>query len=104
MDQLDKAPQTAGNGAGPAVEIPADSLIILPVRNLVLFPGVVLPVTIGRPRSIAAAHEAVRQGRQVGFLMQRDHAVEEPSALDLHRTGTIANVLRYVTGADGAHH
>jgi ATP-dependent Lon protease len=81
-----------------------DEMIIVPVRGMVLFPGVVLPVTVGRPRSISAAQEAVRQGRQVGFLMQRDSEAEDPSAIDLHRTGTVANVLRYVTGPDGGHH
>jgi ATP-dependent Lon protease len=79
-------------------------LIILPVRNLVLFPGIVLPVTIGRPGSIAAAQQAVREGRQLGVLMQRDPQQADPSPIDLHRMGTIANVLRYVTGPDGTHH
>jgi ATP-dependent Lon protease len=88
----------------PNPENAADAVIIVPVRSFVLFPGVVLPVTVGRQRSIAAAQEAVRQGRQVGFLMQRNPATEDPSAIDLHRTGTIANVLRYVTGPDGTHH
>jgi ATP-dependent Lon protease len=82
----------------------ADALIILPVRNFVLFPGMVLPLTLGRPRSVAAAQEAIRQGRQVGILMQRDAIIDEPTAIDLHRTGTIANVLRLVTAPDGGHH
>jgi ATP-dependent Lon protease len=93
----------ASGDAGPHPETASDTLIIVPVRNFVLFPGVVLPVTVGRPPSIAAAQEAVRQGKQVGFLMQRDPSVEEPGALDLHRTGTMANILRYITGPDGSH-
>ena len=85
-----------GTAAATAPELAPDSLIIVPVRNFVLFPGAVFPVTIGRPRSVAAAQEAVRQSCQIGFLMQRDAEMQDPSALDLHRTGTIANVLRYV--------
>jgi ATP-dependent Lon protease len=93
-----------GAGGSETIATAADALIILPVRNLVLFPGVVLPITVGRPRSIAAAQQAVREGRQLGVLMQRDPQQADPAAIDLHRMGTIANVLRYVTGPDGTHH
>ncbi|MEI9988669.1 MAG: endopeptidase La [Rhizomicrobium sp.] len=84
--------------------LPSDALIILPVRNFVLFPGVVMPVTIGRTQSVAAAQQAVREQRQVGVLMQRDTQVAEPSAIDMHRFGTVANIIRYVTGPDGTTH
>jgi ATP-dependent Lon protease len=106
MDRILRKPDDVGTAAGPipSADIATDSLIIVPVRDFVLFPGVVLPVTVGRPGSIAAAQEAVRQGKQVGFLMQRDPTQDEPAALDLHRTGTIANMLRYVTAPDGGHH
>ncbi|WP_428029008.1 endopeptidase La [Ancylobacter sp.] len=93
---------SAGNGFNGTV--PEDQMILLPVRNFVLFPGVVMPVAVGRPASIAAAQQAVREGRPVGILMQRDPAVEEPGPTDLHRMGVIANVLRYVTAPDGTHH
>jgi ATP-dependent Lon protease len=94
--------QTAAVASAPG--LPSDSLIILPVRNFVLFPGVVMPIALGRPRSVAAAQEAIREGRQIGILTQRDARVEDPSAIDLHRTGTIANILRYVTSPDGTNH
>src|SRR5688572_6886028 len=84
--------QSAAVASAPG--LPSDALIILPVRNFVLFPGVVMPVALGRPGSVAAAQQAIREGRQIGVLMQRDPQVEEPSAVDLHRTGTIANILR----------
>ena len=87
-----------------AVALSPDTLIILPVRHFVLFPGTVLPLALGRPKSIAAAQEAVRQGRQVGIVMQRDAEQDDPAAGELHRTGTIANVLRLVTAPDGSHH
>ena len=79
-------------------------MIIVPVRNMVLFPGVALPVSLGRPGSIAAAQEATARERKVGFLLQRDSGVDEPGPNDLHRIGTIASVLRYVTSQDGTHH
>ena len=81
-----------------------DVLIILPVRNLVLFPGVVSPVALSRPISIAGAQEAVRTERKVGFLLQRDADQDTPTPADLHPVGTVASVLRYVTAADGTHH
>ena len=84
--------------------IPEDALIILPVRNLVLFPGVVIPITVGRAKSRAAAQEAARLQRPIGVLLQSKPEVDEPTPEDLHWVGTTANVLRYVTGADGAHH
>ncbi len=84
--------------------LPADALIIVPVRNTVLFPGLVLPITLGRPKSIAAAQQAVRDQRQVGILLQRDGDVADPTALDMHRMGTIANIVRYVTAPDGTNH
>ena len=54
--------------------LPADAVPIVALRNVVLFPGIVLPVTLGREESIAAAQEAVRTGREVGLLLQRDPA------------------------------
>jgi ATP-dependent Lon protease len=81
-----------------------DMLIILPVRNLVLFPGTVLPVAINRERSLAGAQEAVRTERKVGFLLQHDPETQEPTGDDLHKIGTVANIVRYVTAADGTHH
>src|SRR5262245_12349843 len=91
------------SGAGSAA-LPSDALIIVPVRNTVLFPGMVLPISVGRPGSIAAAQQAVREQRQIGILMQRDQGLEDPQAGDLYRVGTVANLVRYVTAPDGNHH
>jgi ATP-dependent Lon protease len=84
--------------------LPADAMIIVPVRNFVLFPGMVMPVTVGRAKSIAAAQQAVREQRPVGILKQRDPDIADPTAIDMHRMGTVANVVRYITGTDGANH
>lgn len=85
-------------------DLPEDAIIIVPVRNFVLFPDVVMPLTIGRPGSINAAQAAVRRSLPVGVLAQRDAAVNDPTANDLHRVGTIGNVLRYVTAPDDTNH
>ncbi len=76
----------------------------MPVRNVVLFPGMVVPLTVGRERSRAAAQEAARLQRPLGVLLQSNPEAEEPAPEDLHWVGTTANVLRYITGPDGAHH
>ncbi|MFA6140268.1 MAG: LON peptidase substrate-binding domain-containing protein, partial [Hyphomicrobium sp.] len=104
--KLDAAQAHEGGRAatGPLPTLPADAIAIIPVRDITLFPGVVLPVTVGRPRSIAAAQSAVREQRQVGILMQRDGQQGDPQPIDLHRIGTVANVVRYVTAPDGTHH
>ena len=94
----------AASGAATLPPLPPDALIIVPVRNTVLFPGLVLPITLGRPKSIAAAQQAVRDQRQVGILLQRDAEVAEPTPLDMHRMGTLANIVRYITAPDGSHH
>jgi ATP-dependent Lon protease len=93
-----------GHEAHNVPPLPADAMIIVPVRNFVLFPGMVMPVTVGRQKSIAAAQQAVREQRPVGILKQRDPEVADPTAIDMHRMGTVANVVRYITGADGANH
>jgi ATP-dependent Lon protease len=94
---------------GPAGQIklpplPPDALIIVPVRNTVLFPGLALPITVGRAKSIAAAQQAVRDQKEVGILLQRAADIADPSPADMHRMGTIANVVRYLTAPDGSHH
>src|SRR4030095_9962474 len=88
----------------PAPSLPPDMLIILPVRNMVLFPGVVMPVAIKREKTVAGAQEAVRTEAKVGFLLQKKPDTEEPGFDDLHRVGTVASIVRYLTAPDGTHH
>lgn len=88
--------------AKPAA-LPADALIILPVRNMVLFPGLIAPLALGRQETIAGAQEAARSQRQVGIVLQRAPEIEAPAASDLHNIGTTAAILRYITTPDGAH-
>ncbi|HEY4211725.1 MAG TPA: endopeptidase La [Steroidobacteraceae bacterium] len=84
--------------------LPADALPVVPMRNVLLFPGIVLPITVGRESSIAAAQEAVRTGKKIALLLQRDASVDQPTEKDLYRIGVIATVVRYVTAPDGTNH
>jgi ATP-dependent Lon protease len=82
----------------------ADEVIVVPVRNMVLFPSVVLPMMIGRERSVRAVQEAVRSETPVGVVLQRDETVDEPGRADLYDIGTLAEVVRYLSAPDGRHH
>ncbi len=97
---------TPGGGAAgqPTRPLPSDALIVVPVRNTVLFPEIVFPITVGRPSSIAAAQQAVREQRQILLVLQRDPEMNDPAPVDLHHTGTVANIVRYVTSPEGGHH
>src|SRR5688572_5282963 len=85
-------------------DLPPDALIILPVRETVLFPGVILPISVGRPASVEAAQYAVKTQRQLGIVMQRSPEIASPQPIDLHTTGCVANIARYLTTPDGQHH
>ena len=95
---------TRGRSEHNLPPLPPDAMIIVPVRNFVLFPGMVMPVTVGRTKSVAAAQQAVREQKPVGILKQRDADIADPTPIDMHRMGTVANVVRYITGADGSNH
>ena len=101
-----EAAQTAGPAPAPEndMTLPDGALIIVPVRNLVLFPGMMVPIAIGRERSIAAAQYAIKADRPVGIVLQRDPSAQTPGVGDLSPMGTIAAILRYVTTPDGTHH
>ena len=97
------APDTSSTLAdvGP---IPADAIVVLPVRNMVMFPGIVVPIAIGRERSVAAAQYAAKMELPIGILMQHNPEAQTPEAADLSSIGTMASILRYVTTPDGTHH
>ncbi len=89
---------------GAPRRIPEDALIILPVRNVVMFPGMVFPLTVGRENSRLAVQEAVRLERPIGVLLQNKPEADEPAPEEMHRVGTSAAVLRYMTTPEGVHH
>src|SRR5512132_1680154 len=69
------------------IEVPAE-IALLPLRNTVLFPGVVLPITVGRDKSIRAVNEAYKADKLIGVIAQKDSDVEDPSLKDLEDIGT----------------
>ena len=76
-------------------------LSILPLRNTVLFPGVIIPITIGRDRSIELIKDADKGDKIIGVLAQKDSSVEDPEIKDLNVVGTVAHVLRMLRMPDG---
>jgi ATP-dependent Lon protease len=87
----------------PIKPLPGDAMILIPMRNTVLFPGVISPITVGRVSSVAAAQEAVRAEKQIGFLLQRDPQTNDPKPEDLYWVGTAGQVVRYITGNESHH-
>jgi|GEM_PF-5247325 len=77
----------------PRLNIPAGALIIIPMRNRVLFPSMVMPLMVVRPARRQAVEEAVRQQLPIGFVVQRDPNIETPQPKDLYGVGTAADVF-----------
>jgi ATP-dependent Lon protease len=102
----------AGGDSAPASDqtqrttkpLPQDAMILVPLRDTVLFPGVLSPVTVRRPGSVAAAQEAVKNELPIGFLLQRDASKTEVGPSDLYWVGTQGPIVRYITGQDDSHH
>lgn len=82
-------------------ELLPDDLPILPLRNTVLFPGVVIPITAGRDKSIKLINDANASGKVIGVVAQKDEAVEEPSQNDIYHIGTVARIIRVLKMPDG---
>lgn len=90
------------NDVDPAdkLEIP-ETLALLPLRNTVLFPGVVLPITVGRDKSIKAVNDAYKASKLIGVIAQKDSAVEDPQFADLEHIGTVAKIVKQIKMPDG---
>jgi ATP-dependent Lon protease len=78
-----------------------DTLPILPLRNTVLFPGVVIPITVGRDKSIKAVSDAYKADKLIGVVAQKDSTVEEPAVSDLEDIGTVAKIVKLIKMPDG---
>ena len=87
---------------GPS--LPADVMLIVPVRNVVMFPGAVTQVALGRDISMRAAQEAVTHGYKLGIVLQKDPSVDLPGPEDLHKIGTTVSIVRYIKAPNGVHH
>jgi ATP-dependent Lon protease len=81
-------------------ELP-ETLAILPLRNMVLFPGVVIPISAGRDKSIKLINEANASGKDIGVVAQKDENEEDPTKNDVHTIGTMARILRVLKMPDG---
>ena len=100
VDFLPILPEEDGQD-GKKLAIP-DILPLLPLRNTVLFPGVVLPITVGRDKSILAVKEAYKSNKLIGVVGQIDGNIEEPEFKDIFTIGTIAQILRMIKMPDGS--
>ncbi len=88
---------------GAVLQLPPGVVPVLALREGVLFPGVVLPLSLGRERSTAAAQYAVRAQSPLAVVLQRDASIEEPKPGDLYEVGTVGGIVRYVNGDSGQH-
>ena len=96
------SPEQKENGkVNRRVTVPPGALMILPLRQMVLFPSTVMPLMVGRPASLRAVEEAVRQQIRVGFVAQKDASIEAPSPEQLYPIGTAADILRMYSLPDG---
>src|ERR1700747_4507 len=85
----------------PRLKVPPGGMVILPLRNMVLYPSTIMPLVIGRPTSLQIVEDAVRQQTSVGFVAQRDPQIETPTPKDLFEIGTAAEILRMFALPDG---
>ncbi|HUZ61061.1 MAG TPA: endopeptidase La [Hanamia sp.] len=100
MEFMPMIPMNEDNDANDDQAIPAE-LPLLPLRNTVLFPGVVIPITVGRDKSIKAVNDAYKTDKLVGVVSQKDSLVEEPAIKDLVNVGTVAKILKLIKMPDG---
>ena len=82
-------------------DVVGDIVPVLALKNTVLFPGIVIPITVGRDKSIKAIHRAYEDDRLIAVLSQKDSNVEEPSRDDLYSLGTIARIIKLIRMPDG---
>jgi ATP-dependent Lon protease len=103
-DEIDFLPiiplNESDQGDMNGIEVPAE-IALLPLRNTVLFPGVVLPITVGRDKSIKAVNDAYKTDKLIGVVAQKDSSIEDPEVKDLESVGTIARIVKLIKMPDG---
>lgn len=82
------------------IVVPSE-ISLLPLRNTVLFPGVVLPITVGRDKSIRAVNDAYKADKLIGVIAQKDSDIEDPEKKDLEKVGTVAKIVKLIKMPDG---
>lgn len=101
MDFMPIIPINENEGEnGDGADIPA-TIPVLPLRNTVLFPGVVLPITVGRDKSIKAVNDAYKADKLIGVVAQKDSNVEDPGVKDIENVGTVARIVKQIKMPDG---
>jgi ATP-dependent Lon protease len=101
MDFLPIIPlNESGDESMDGIEVPSE-IALLPLRNTVLFPGVVLPITVGRDKSIKAVNEAYKADKLIGVVAQKDSTIEDPEIKDLEKIGTVARIIKLIKMPDG---
>ncbi len=101
MDFIPIIPLNENDGESmDGIEIPAE-ISLLPLRNTVLFPGVVLPITVGRDKSIRAVNDAYKADKLIGVIAQKDSNIEDPEKKDLEDVGTVAKIIKLIKMPDG---
>jgi ATP-dependent Lon protease len=100
MEFMPIIPLNEEDGNGDETPIPSE-LPLLPLRNTVLFPGVVIPITVGRDKSIKAVSDAYKADKLVGVVAQKDSNIEEPEVSDLENIGTVAKIIKLIKMPDG---
>ncbi|MBY0537006.1 MAG: endopeptidase La [Chitinophagaceae bacterium] len=101
MDFIPMIPLNEQDGEDTADAVIPEVLPLLPLRNTVLFPGVVLPITVGRDKSIKAINEAYKTDKLVAVTAQKDPNVEDPGPADLEEIGTVARIVKLIKMPDG---
>jgi ATP-dependent Lon protease len=101
MDFIPIIPLNENEGDNSADIVIPSELSLLPLRNTVLFPGVVLPITVGRDKSIKAVNDAYKTDKLVGVIAQKDSNVEDPVVTDLEDIGTVAKIIKMIKMPDG---
>jgi ATP-dependent Lon protease len=100
MDFLPIIPLNETDQNNGDIEVPAE-IPLLPLRNTVLFPGVVLPITVGRDKSIKAVNDAYKIDKLIGVIAQKDSNIEDPDIKDLESIGTVARIIKLIKMPDG---
>ncbi|HVT86019.1 MAG TPA: endopeptidase La [Chitinophagaceae bacterium] len=101
MDFLPIIPLNENDQENPnGIEVPSE-IALLPLRNTVLFPGVVLPITVGRDKSIKAVNDAYKADKLIGVIAQKDSNIEDPEIKDLEQIGTVAKIVKQIKMPDG---
>ncbi len=101
MDFIPIIPLNESDGDDSQETVIPTELPLLPLRNTVLFPGVVLPITVGRDKSIKAVNEAYKADKLIGVIAQKDSSIEDPAITDLQDIGTVAKIVKLIKMPDG---